>query len=66
MAILSSHRTVRPKGLMGGEDGALGKTEVRRLSGSVEELKGCDETVLKAGVAVIVMTPTRGWFGKAD
>ncbi len=66
MAILSSHRTVRPKGLFGGEDGALGKTEVRRLSGAVEELKGCDETVLKAGEAVIVTTPTGGGFGKPE
>jgi 5-oxoprolinase (ATP-hydrolysing) len=64
-AILSSHRTIPPHGLKGGEDGELGRTEVRRLSGEVEELKGCDQTVLKAGEAVIVTTPTGGGYGAA-
>ncbi len=63
MAILASHRTVAPKGLAGGGDGMLGKTEVRRLSGEIEELAGCDQTVLKAGEAVIVTTPTAGGYG---
>lgn len=63
MAILSSHRKMPPKGLAGGGDGTVGKTEVRRLSGAVEELAGCDQTVLKAGEAVIVTTPTAGGYG---
>jgi 5-oxoprolinase (ATP-hydrolysing) len=62
-AILSSHRIVRPHGLNGGEDGELGATRVRRLDGTVEELAGCDQTVLKAGEAVIVTTPTGGGYG---
>jgi 5-oxoprolinase (ATP-hydrolysing) len=64
-AILSSHRTVPPHGLEGGEPGELGKTEVRRKDGQIEELKGCDQTVLEPGEAVIVTTPTGGGFGKA-
>ncbi|MCA1298984.1 hydantoinase B/oxoprolinase family protein [Stappia indica] len=64
-AILSSHRTLPPKGMEGGEDGQLGKTLVRRLDGTVEELAGCDQTVLKAGEAVTVITPTAGGWGKA-
>lgn len=64
MAILASHRHVPPKGLLGGGDGEVGKTEVRRLSGEIEELEGCDQTVLKAGEAVILTTPTAGGFGK--
>jgi 5-oxoprolinase (ATP-hydrolysing) len=64
-AILSSHRTVPPHGLEGGEAGELGKTEVRRKDGRVEELKGCDQTVLEPGEAVIVTTPTGGGFGRA-
>ncbi|NRG17815.1 hydantoinase B/oxoprolinase family protein [Rhizobiales bacterium] len=64
-AILSSHRTVPPKGLDGGADGEVGHTYVRRNSGETEELKGCDQTVLKAGEAVIVVTPTAGGWGKA-
>ncbi len=61
-AILSSHRTVAPHGLKGGEDGEPGATHVRRLDGTLEKLKGCDQTVLKAGEAVIVTTPTAGGY----
>ena len=64
-AILSSHRTIPPHGLEAGKPGELGKTEVRRSDGTVEELKGCDQTVLEAGEAVIVTTPTGGGFGRA-
>jgi 5-oxoprolinase (ATP-hydrolysing) len=63
-AILSSHRAHPPRGLGGGSDGQAGKTEVRRLDGTVEALKACDQTVLKAGEAVIVTTPTAGGFGQ--
>ncbi len=65
LAILSSHRTIPPKGMEGGEDGQLGRTLVRRLDGTAEELAGCDQTVLKAGEAVTVITPTAGGWGKA-
>jgi 5-oxoprolinase (ATP-hydrolysing) len=64
-AILSSHRTVRPHGLFGGEPGELGATFVRRKDGRMEELEGADQTVLEAGEAVIVRTPTGGGYGKA-
>ncbi|MCE7028811.1 hydantoinase B/oxoprolinase family protein [Jiella avicenniae] len=62
-AILSSHRTRPPKGICGGASGEMGRTEVRRLDGSLEELAGCDQTVLAAGEAVIVTTPTPGGYG---
>ena len=62
-AILSGHRRVRPFGLAGGEAGALGENSVRRRDGHVEQLEGCDQTVLEAGEAVIVMTPTGGGYG---
>jgi len=64
-AILSSHRKVRPFGMAGGEAGELGLTRVRRLSGAVEDLAGCDQTVLEAGEAVTVVTPTGGGYGLA-
>ncbi|MCX2721857.1 hydantoinase B/oxoprolinase family protein [Roseibium salinum] len=64
-AILSSHRTIPPKGLDGGDDGQLGRTEVRRLDGTVQVLEGCDQTILDAGEAVTVITPTAGGWGKA-
>ncbi|RUX01783.1 5-oxoprolinase, partial [Mesorhizobium sp. M8A.F.Ca.ET.059.01.1.1] len=63
-AILSSHRNRPPQGLDGGGDGETGSTKVRRNDGTVETLKACDQTVLDAGEAVIVTTPTPGGFGK--
>ena len=63
-AILSSHRSIRPKGMQGGNDGELGRTEVRRLDGTIEVLEGCDQTVLEPGEAVTVITPTAGGWGQ--
>ncbi|MGN6764363.1 MAG: hydantoinase B/oxoprolinase family protein [Rhizobiaceae bacterium] len=63
-AILSSHRNRPPEGIEGGGDGEAGRTEVRRLDGTIETLNACDQTVLQAGEAVIVTTPTSGGFGK--
>jgi 5-oxoprolinase (ATP-hydrolysing) len=63
-SILSSHRNRPPEGLHGGGNGEVGKTEVRRIDGTVETLKACDQTVLEAGEAVIVTTPTPGGYGK--
>ncbi|MEM9106633.1 MAG: hydantoinase B/oxoprolinase family protein, partial [Pseudomonadota bacterium] len=63
-AILSSHRARPPEGIAGGGHGEVGSTVVRRLDGALEELNACDQTVLKAGEAVIVTTPTAGGFGK--
>ncbi|WP_105373574.1 hydantoinase B/oxoprolinase family protein [Neorhizobium huautlense] len=65
-AILSSHRTIRPHGLAGGEEGELGHMIVRRLDGTLEELGGCAQTVVNAGEAVTVVTPTAGGYGKAE
>ncbi|MEO0542802.1 MAG: hydantoinase B/oxoprolinase family protein [Pseudomonadota bacterium] len=64
-AIIGSHRKVPPIGLEGGGNGQVGKTEVRRLDGSIDLLEPCDQTHLKAGEAVIVTTPTPGGY-KAD
>jgi 5-oxoprolinase (ATP-hydrolysing) len=61
-AILSSHRAHPPRGLNGGGDGDVGSTEVRRSDGTVDILAACDQTVLEAGDAVIVTTPTSGGF----
>jgi 5-oxoprolinase (ATP-hydrolysing) len=61
--ILSGHRRVRPFGLAGGEDGQVGENAVRRSDGSIEKLKGCDATVIDAGEAIIIQTPTAGGYG---
>ena len=63
--ILSGHRRVRPFGLAGGEPGHVGENWVRRKDGRMEKLQGCDETVIDAGEAVIIQTPTAGGYGKA-
>ncbi len=62
-AILSSHRKIRPHGLLGGEAGDLGATFIRRADGRVEDLDGCDQTTVEPGDAVIVRTPTGGGYG---
>jgi 5-oxoprolinase (ATP-hydrolysing) len=64
-AILASSRKVRPFGVDGGEPGECGRTLVRRNSGMSEELKPSDQTVLQAGEAVTVITPTGGGYGRA-
>ncbi|KAB2912216.1 MAG: 5-oxoprolinase [Hyphomicrobiaceae bacterium] len=64
-AILASFRKVRPYGLLGGEPGECGENWVRRNDGRMERLEGCDQTVLEAGEAVIIKTPTGGGFGRA-
>lgn len=63
-AILSSHRASPPRGIAGGGDGQVGRTEVRRLDGRIEVLRACDQTVLEPGEAVTVITPTGGGYGK--
>jgi 5-oxoprolinase (ATP-hydrolysing) len=62
--ILSGHRRIRPFGLAGGEDGQIGENWVRRNDGRMDRLKGADATVVDAGEAIIVQTPTAGGYGK--
>jgi 5-oxoprolinase (ATP-hydrolysing) len=62
--ILSGHRRVPPFGLAGGEDGQIGENWARRKDGRMERLKGADATVIDAGEAVIIQTPTAGGYGK--
>ncbi len=62
--LLSGHRRVPPFGLEGGENGQVGQNSVRRKNGSIEKLQGCDATVIDAGEAIIIQTPTAGGYGK--
>ena len=59
----TGHRRVRPFGLEGGEAGQVGENSVRRKDGRVERLQGCDATVIDAGEAIIIQTPTAGGYG---
>jgi 5-oxoprolinase (ATP-hydrolysing) len=63
-AILSGFRTVRPFGTKGGAPGRKGENWVRRTTGTLERLKGSDQTRLAPGEAVIIRTPTGGGYGK--
>ena len=65
-AILSGHRRVRPFGLAGGEPGELGANSVRRRGGTIEALQGCDQTVVEAGEAITIVTPTGGGYGRPE
>ena len=64
--LLTGHRrraAVRARGRR--EPVRSGRIRVRRNDGSIEKLKGCDATVIDAGEAIIIQTPTAGGYGKA-
>ena len=64
-AILSSHRTVPPFGLEGGEPGEVGRQWVERADGSRTELEGRDTAELEAGDVFVIETPAGGGYGRA-
>jgi 5-oxoprolinase (ATP-hydrolysing) len=64
-AILSGYRRVAQYGLDGGQPGECGENSVRRNDGTMDRLEGCDQTVLDAGEAIIIKTPTGGGYGAA-
>ncbi len=64
--LLTGHRRVPPFGLAGGESGQVGQNSVRRKDGRVDQLQGCDATVIDAGEAIIIQTPTAGGYGKPN
>lgn len=39
---------------------------MKRRNGHLERLKGTDQTVVEAGEAVVIKTPTGGGYGKTD
>ena len=66
LALLSGHRRVPNFGMEGGEPGELGSASVRRADGRVEKLEGCAQTVLEAGEAAEIVTPTGGGWGRRE
>ncbi|MEJ2623359.1 MAG: hydantoinase B/oxoprolinase family protein [Pseudolabrys sp.] len=64
--VLTGHRRIPPFGLAGGEHGQVGENWTRRKDGHMEKLEGCDETVIDAGEAIVIQTPTAGGYGKAE
>ena len=66
LALLSGHRRVPNLGMEGGAPGELGSASVRRADGRIEPLAGCAQSVLEAGEAVEIVTPTGGGWGKRE
>ena len=64
--ILSGHRRIQPFGMVGGGNGQIGENWVRRKGGRMDRLKGADATVVDAGEAIIIQTPTAGGYGKPN
>ena len=64
LAILSSHRKIKPHGLQGGENGQLGKNYIIRKNKNKEVLQGCDYRKVKKGDTIVIETPTPGGYGK--
>ena len=64
VTLLSDRRRRGPYGLDGGSDGAVGRAEVHRNDGSVQELPGKFSVRLKAGERIRIESPGGGGFGK--
>jgi len=61
--ILSSHRHTDPYGLKGGGSGKRGNNTVVRTDGTVDQLRGNDETEMSPGDVFVIETPGGGGFG---
>jgi N-methylhydantoinase B len=66
VAVLADRRSRGPYGLVGGEAGAPGRTQIIRRDGSIEELPGKASARLRAGERVRIESPGGGGYGKAD
>ena len=63
-SILSSHRTVAPRGLKGGGDGQKGVNKVTRANGTEEVLKPSDSAEMRPGDTLTIQTPGGGGYGE--
>ncbi|WP_204141610.1 hydantoinase B/oxoprolinase family protein [Halomicronema sp. CCY15110] len=64
-SILSSHRTVAPFGLAGGEPGTVGCNRLVKADGSEILLAGQDQVEVVSGDCLIIETPGGGGYGLA-
>lgn len=63
--LLSSHRTVPPFGLEGGENGEVGRQWVERADGTREDLPGRVSVPMQPGDVFVIATPSGGGYGRA-
>ncbi|MBE7385322.1 MAG: hydantoinase B/oxoprolinase family protein [Leptolyngbya sp. SIO1E4] len=64
-SILSSHRTVPPFGLAGGQPGAMGQNQLRSADGIEARLGSQAQVQVQAGDCLIIETPGGGGYGPA-
>lgn len=62
-SILSSHRTVAPFGIAGGEPGAVGHNRLVKADGTEVMLAGQDQVDAATGDRLIIETPGGGGYG---
>ncbi|MEG3436310.1 hydantoinase B/oxoprolinase family protein [Pannus brasiliensis CCIBt3594] len=62
-SIVSSHRSIDPFGLNGGEPGEIGRNRVERADGTVENLGATARVEMNAGDVFVIETPGGGGFG---
>ncbi len=62
-SILSERRRVPAPGIMGGENGRVGRNLAKRAGGTSDDLGGCAQTHMAAGDRIAIETPTGGGFG---
>jgi 5-oxoprolinase (ATP-hydrolysing) len=63
VSLLTQHRTTRPYGMDGGEEGASGKQTLIRADGSEEAIPSSATFDVRAGERVRIETPGGGAFG---
>ena len=66
VSLLTTRRTTRPFGLLGGSDAASGENRLTRGNGREEELPGAAFAELDAGDRLTIRTPGGGGFGTAS
>ncbi|NER85110.1 MAG: hydantoinase B/oxoprolinase family protein, partial [Leptolyngbya sp. SIO1D8] len=62
-SMLSSHRTIPPFGLAGGQPGATGQNRLRKADGSEVTLGNLVQVEVEAGDCLIIETPGGGGYG---
>jgi 5-oxoprolinase (ATP-hydrolysing) len=67
VSILSQRRgPYAPYGQQGGAPGEIGRNQLRRASGTVEDLSGIAQFVVHAGDILRLETPGGGGFGQPE
>ncbi|NRA88521.1 MAG: hydantoinase B/oxoprolinase family protein, partial [Rhizobiales bacterium] len=64
VSLLTGHRRIPPFGLDGGGNGQCGKNSIKRISGKIEILNHCDQTIANINEVLTIQTPSGGGYGK--